>query len=125
MATRRDTGARARRETVTWAELLATALTPEEVLDITRDFIASWTPYEIAALPDPCRPPADGFRAPEDIVLYAYTLVSYHCGAGAADEDVFRMAKYFSDAARQVAHVMSNAPLPQAGNEEVPVRDGI
>jgi hypothetical protein len=125
MGTNRERAASASRQTVTWAELLATALTPEEVLDITRDFIASWTPYEIAALPGPCKPPADGFRAPEDIVLYAYTLVSYHCGAGATDEGVSRMAKYFSHAAQQVALVMSNAPQPQAGNDEVPVKDGI
>ena len=122
MAAKRETGANARKQTVTWTELLATALTPEEVVDITRDFIASWTPYEIAALPAPCKPP-EGFRAPEDIVLYAFTLVEYHLGAGASDEGVSRMARYFSHAAQQVALVMSSAPPPQAGNEEVPVKD--
>jgi len=120
MAAKRDIRASAQRQTVTWAELLATALTPEEVLDITRDFIASWTPYELAALPSPCQPP-EGFRAPEEIVLYAFTLVQYHCGPGASDEGVFRMATYFSHAAQQVAVVMSNTPRPVAGNEEVPV----
>ena len=119
----RDLGAsaRKRRQTVTWAELLMTALTPEEVLDITRDFIASWTPYELAALPAPCRPP-EGFRAPEDIVLYAFALVQHNLGACAEDEGAVRMARYFMPAAQQVALVMSNAPRPQAGNEEVPVR---
>ena len=118
----RDLGAsaRKRRQTVTWAELLATALTPEEVLDITRDFIASWTPYELAALPVPCRPP-EGFRAPEDIVLYAFTLVQYSLGAGVEDDGASRMARYFSPAAQQVALVMSSAPRPRAGNEEMPV----
>jgi hypothetical protein len=109
-----------RKQTVTWAELLATALTPEEVLDITRDFLATWTPYELAALPAHCRPP-EVFRSPEEIVLYAFTLVQHHCGPGATDEGVFRMAKFFSDAAQRVALVMSSAPRPRPSNEESPV----
>jgi hypothetical protein len=37
--------------------LLDRAATPTEVVSIVRDYFALWSPEEIAALPDTCRPP--------------------------------------------------------------------
>ena len=40
-----------------WFDLLASASTPVEVVNVARDYLATWTPDEIAALPRACRPP--------------------------------------------------------------------
>ena len=61
---------------LTWADLLAAATTPGEVIRVVRDFMATWTPQELAALPADCQPP-NKFGLPEDIVLYTFMLVDH------------------------------------------------
>jgi hypothetical protein len=102
--------------TITWSSLLDTAATPEEVLAVTKDFLAMWEPLELSRLPDPCKPPPR-FREPEDVVNYAFALVQHHCGPGAGNADVHRLATFFSAAARQMAILMSNVPSRPAEND--------
>lgn len=102
-------------EARTWPQVLAQAGTVEEVLYIVRDFLANWEPEDIAGLPPESRPPAR-FQAPEDVALYAYALVQAHCGNAAGNPAVARMARFFSEAARQVAVVMSKVD-PKPSND--------
>ncbi len=102
-------------EARTWPQMLARAGTADEVLYIVRDFLASWDPEDIAILPPGCRPPVR-FQAPEDVVLYAYALAQARCGDDVGNPAIARMARFFSEAAQQVAVVMGNES-PKSSNE--------
>jgi hypothetical protein len=39
-----------------WFQQIDAAKTPFEVVNVTRDYLATWTPDELARLPVPCRP---------------------------------------------------------------------
>ena len=45
-------------EPLTWADLLDEVTAPQDVLRVAKDFLATWDPYELAALPPECKPPA-------------------------------------------------------------------
>ena len=102
-------------DSVTWPELLALALTPEDVVDIALDFLASLTPGEVASLPPECVPP-HRFAEPEQIVDHAFTLVRARCRVGEDNTVLFRTANFFSHAARRVAQLMTETKPPDAAN---------
>ena len=97
-----------RRDATTWPLILATAMTEEQVLRVVRDFLAGWTPYELALLPRQCRPPAR-FATCEEVVSYAFAIAQARCNDNEADPSLVRMCSFFSEAAEQVAAVMSEA----------------
>ena len=101
---------------MTWPDLLERASDPDEVLKVVRDFLATWDPYELAALPGPCKPPLR-FEQAEDVVGYAFNLVQHQCGPGADDAGVARMAAFFAVAARRVAVLMGDVPQRPADND--------
>ena len=41
---------------LSWFQKIDAAQSPIEVVAITRDYLASWTPEELSRLPEPCRP---------------------------------------------------------------------
>jgi hypothetical protein len=91
---------------LTWAQRLESAETPEEVVSIAREFIAQFTPYEIHALPAPCKPPAK-FVDEADIGAYAYALVRHECEDNAEHAQlVHKMAAFFSTAAKRIAELL-------------------
>ena len=92
------------RSTNTWQMLLAAATTEQEVVQITRDFIASFTPHEIELMPRECRPLkiVDG----EDIAQYSYDLAVHRCDE--ADEGaavIHAFVHFFGDASEHIARV--------------------
>ena len=93
-----------------WFDLLAGATTPEEVLNVARDYLATWTPEEIAALPRACRPPRR-IKFPEEIVDYAFILVKAHLDVGEDSGAVTRMATFFAEASWRVAAAMGGAEV--------------
>ena len=103
--------------TFTWSDLLAAAATTGAVIGVVRDFIATWTPMEINALPASCKPPAK-FSQPEDVVLYTYALVEWQLKAPREDPGVFRMVTFFSEATRQITHLMGEVPPERAANAD-------
>ena len=103
-------------ESRTWQEMLESTNVPEQILVIARDYLATWDPFELDALPPECKPP-ECFRTPEDVVHYAFVLVQHQCGPGGGEALVARMANFFSHAARQVALLMSHTPAAQARTE--------
>jgi len=87
----------------TWQHRLDLARSEREVVSAVRDFLASFGPLELAALPEACRPPAkvvDG----ADISSYAFDLVRHECDhvEGVADL-VHRLARFFSHASIRLA----------------------
>lgn len=101
---------------VAWFDLLAAATTPAEVVRVARDYLATWTPQEIAALPRPCRPPGQ-LKFPEEIVDYAFSLVKAHREGDDDHQGVLRMATFFAEASWRVAAAMSAAEAAEAGND--------
>jgi hypothetical protein len=100
---------------LTWADLLAGATTPGEVISVVRDFMATWTPQELASLPADCQPPSK-FGLPEDIVLYTFMLVDHEMKERERDAGVLRMSAFFSEATRRITQLMSGLPQRPAAN---------
>ena len=100
---------------LTWRDHLVLAATPERVLAVAQDFLATWSPEELASLPAACRPPAR-FAVPEDVVLYTFTLVDYRLKQDSEHPGVFRMANFFSEATARVTFLMGQVKLRQAAN---------
>ena len=100
---------------LTWADLLAAATTPGQVIRIVRDFMATWTPQELAALPQDCQPP-ERFGLPEDIVLYTFMLVDHETKVLERDAGVARMSAFFSEATRRVTQLMGGLGQRPAAN---------
>lgn len=105
-------------EAVTWPELLARASSPEDVVTIALDYLASLTPQEIASLPPECVP-QHRLASPDQIVDYAFTLVRQRVNHQDDNTVLFRTANVFSHAARRVAELMSAAPSGDAANSSV------
>ena len=57
-----------------WFDQLVAAGTAEDVVRVAREYLATWTPSEISALPPDCRPPRN-LKFAEEVVDYAFSLV--------------------------------------------------
>ena len=105
---------RARNVPVTWAARVESAMTPHEVVEVARDFLAQFTPYEVHALPEACKVPAKIVDA-DDVAAYALGLVRHECGEGPDGSAIERkMADFFSHAAARLARLATDAPLAPA-----------
>jgi len=87
----------------TWQERLDACHTAQELVDVGRDFLATFDPFELHALPEHCRPPAKLIEA--DIGAYAFDLVRHECATPQAQELVHKLARFFSHAAMRLAQV--------------------
>lgn len=101
----------------TWPDLLAAAESPEELFDVVRDYLATWTPQELASLPRQCVPP-HRFALPEEIVTFTFTLVEHHLKSRGDNASLARLEGFFSHASRCVAKLMSERAQPGAANGE-------
>jgi len=104
-------------KSLVWFDQLASAVTPDEVARIARDFVATWTPQEIADLPRNLRP--GSLKFPEEVVDYAFTLVRAHVDGKTDNDSVTRMATFFSEASWRVAAAMSAREAQEADNDRV------
>ena len=112
-------------DSVTWPELLALASTPEDVVKTSLDFFASLTPQEVNSLPADCIPP-HRLSEPEQVVDYAFRLVTQRCRVDDDNTVLFRTANFFSHAARRVAQLRSEAtPLDAANAPHVKGEDSV
>jgi hypothetical protein len=98
-----------------WFDQLAEASSPEDVVRVAQDFIATWTPAEIATLPRALRP--GSMKFPEEVVDYAFTLVRADVDSGSRNELVTRMAAFFAEASWRVAAAMSAHESEEAHND--------
>jgi len=90
-----------------WRQRLSVARDAGAVVGVARDFLAEWTPDQLAALPESCRPGAmsDG----DDLNAYAFTLVHAQTNdpQSAAPLDAF--ATFFAAATARVALILAQA----------------
>ena len=87
----------------TWRQRLDVARTPQEVVDIARDFVAAFTAYELYALPEACRPSTKLFA--EDIAHLAFELVRHGCATAEDSGTAQRLAAFFAHASGRLAQL--------------------
>ena len=102
-------------QALTWCELLESRATLEQLLGVVKDFMATIGPEDLAALPQPCRPPGRFWTA-SDLSDYAFTLVQHQCGLNAENEGARRLANFFSSAAARAAVLSNEATRPTASS---------
>lgn len=91
---------------LTWQQRLANASTESEVVDVARDFIAQFSPYEIVTLPPQCRPPGK-IHDSSDVTEYAFALVRHRCDDGeGVTSAVHKLADFFSHAAVRLSQIL-------------------
>lgn len=100
----------------TWQHRLDAARGVDEVVASARDFLAAFSPLELAGLPEACRPPAKIVDA-EDISSYAFELVRFECAErDETAELVHKLARFFSHASMRVAQLTARDPV--AGDDD-------
>jgi hypothetical protein len=88
-----------------WADRLRSATAEAEVIETVRDFIAQFSPYEVARLPEVCRPPR--IKDGNDITEYAFMLARHHCDDGEGVEYlVHKLRTFFSDATHRLSQIL-------------------
>lgn len=99
---------------LSWQGRLVAASSAAEVIEVARNFVAAFTPLEIARLPALCRPPelADA----NDISEYAFALVRHNCDDNDGSARLaYRLASFFSNA----SILLSRVVRPGDGGKEV------
>ena len=89
-----------------WSSRLHAASTPDEIVCVANDFIASWTETDRARMPSDCLPPRLG--TPQDLSAYAFALTHARldfAGAATKAELLERMCGFMSAAAMRVAQL--------------------
>ena len=87
-----------------WRDLIARSDSEEAIVQVTREYLASWNPEELSRIPEACRP--GRIRDGEDITRWAFELASVHC-SGAHDASgepvVVKMLVFLTEAAQRLA----------------------
>ena len=99
-----------------WTRRLAGTRTAEEVLRVARDFIASWHPLDIAALPDRCWP--QRMRDADDINVYAFELVNANFQLAGEYPGIEYMCTFFSAAAARLSEILASERTAQDEGDE-------
>ena len=77
-----------------------------EVVTLAREFLASISPYDLARIPESCRP--GKLVDADDITDYAFTLARHDRDGGeGAARCLRRLANFFSAASIQLAKIMA------------------
>jgi hypothetical protein len=94
-----------------WRGRLDEASSAHEVVSTARDFVAAWTPGEIASLPFHCRPWK--IVDADDVTTYAIQLAQEHRAADShADPGVQKMGSFFSDASLRLSQILAGTGEP-------------
>ena len=91
-----------------WKSLLDAAQTEREVVEVTRDYLATWTPRELYALPPSCRPGL--IKSGEDVSSLAFELTQAHCNQGEdlqLAELVLKMMTFFTHASERLSQILA------------------
>ena len=97
-----------------WQDTVRAAETEEDVLDVVRDFLAQFSPSEVARLPAACRP--GKFRDALDVSEYAFELARHRCDEGeGTEETAHRLCAFFTDANQRLSEILPRR-LDHAGS---------
>lgn len=91
-----------------WHHLLDVAEDEGEILARLREFISSFTPYEIETLPAELRPPK--LMDARDVSGYAFELGQFRAGQAHVPELVHAFSDMFGYAASRLSHLASRGP---------------
>ena len=93
-----------------WQERLDAAASAHEVLQVSRDFIATITPEETQQLPLECRP--GKLVDHHDISDFAFTLVRHSCADQyLSDPNLLRVATFFTRASQRLSRILADQVL--------------
>ena len=104
-----------------WFQHIDAAKTPFEVVNITRDYLATWTPDELARLPVQCRP--GRIRDEQDIEQLHVRLVEEYGRSRPSDETLAalqRITSFIVRASVRMAQLQAEDAAPV--NDEEPPR---
>jgi hypothetical protein len=88
-----------------WQDSVRAAETEADVLDLVKDFVAQFSPSEIAQLPPACRP--GKFHDAGDVTEYAFDLVRHRCEEGEESADtIHRLSAFFTDANQRLSELL-------------------
>jgi len=91
-----------------WQERLDAARDSVEVVAATRDFLALFSPYELAEIPEHCRPAPNVHE--DEIAELAYNLVQCEGRVEAEKAElVHKLARFFSHAATRLGQLNARA----------------
>ena len=101
-----------------WFQQIDAAKTPFEVVNITRDYLATWTPDELARLPVQCRP--GRIKDEQDIdQLHVFLVEEY--GRGRLSDDALsalqRITSFIVRASVRIAQLAGEEALPAPDDE--------
>jgi hypothetical protein len=103
---------------ITWQSRLDCAGSEAEIVDVARDFLAMFDPFELHSLPASCRPPPKIVDA-DDIAAYAFELVRNECDARAGDL-LHKLARFFSHATICLSQVNAFREVPGDDGPRLP-----
>jgi hypothetical protein len=100
-----------------WKALLDDARTERAVVRATQDYLATWTPQEMHALPEECRP--GQIKGGDEISFWAFELTRIHCETSdpAAAVLIVKMMTFFSHASERLSKLQTIRDTPAAGND--------
>jgi hypothetical protein len=99
---------------LSWQGRLVAASSVADVIEVARSFVATFTPLEIARLPEACRPPE--LANANDVSEYAFALVRHNCDENDGSARLaYRLVSFFSNASIRLSRMLR----PGDGEKEV------
>jgi hypothetical protein len=101
---------------IAWYHLLEDANSTLEVVAVARDYLASWSPQDIALLPPACRP--GKIRDESDIEVLHDALIDEYRTSQASGEELARLQELTSFMVRATLRVaeLSDGAAPGGGD---------
>jgi len=100
---------------VSWSHRLATSSTEAQVVDVARDFLATFSPYDLARLPESCRP--GRIVDANDVNELAFILVRHdHDDSLGTPRAIHRLTTFFGNASLRLSELMAE----QRAHEIIP-----
>jgi len=90
----------------TWQKYILRESSVSELLTISREFLASWSPEALAQLPEACRP--GRIKGEDDVFFWRDELVGEYCSRAArgdATSPIRDLLAYFSAAAERAVEL--------------------
>jgi hypothetical protein len=94
--------------TFSWQDRLEDVSSEGGVVEIVRDFLAIFTPEEMALLPGDCRP--GKFFDANDVTSYAFSLMRQDTGSDPETAAlIHKLAAFFSNASIRLSQIMARS----------------
>ena len=89
---------------VSWPQRLKAAKTPAEIVGVARDFLATFSPYDFARLPEALRP--GRLVDANDVSDFAFALVRHdHDDSRGTARCIHRLTQFFTNASVRLSEV--------------------